>query len=80
MSTMSEDQALDAYRAIYSSSGPVLRLLQTLLVVLSRAHNHAAAYPLSVPTILLVFPVLRALLLLPNTMPGTEHSFHLLER
>ena len=79
---------MDAYRALYQQAGPVLRLLQSLLMQLSRAaaevrssasNSTATPYPLLPSTFLLVYPVLRAILLLPHTMPGTEHTFHLLD-
>lgn len=58
-------------------------------MVLSRAaaeHRGAGAahgptrYPVLPGTFLLLYPVLRGILLLPHTMPGTEHTFHLLDR
>ena len=75
------------YRKLYVQSGPVLRLLQSLLMVLSRAaaeHRSGAAssgqYPILPVTFMLLYPVLRGILMLPHTMPGTEHTFHLLDR
>jgi len=84
--SISEAEALDIYRRLYQQSGPVLRLLQSLLMVLSRAaaeHRSggvAGHYPILPVTFLLLYPVLRGILMLPHTMPGTEHTFHLLDR
>lgn len=84
---LTAETGLEAYRQLYSQSGPILRLLQCLLMVLSRAaaeHRGAAhgatRYPVLPGTFLLLYPVLRGILLLPHTMPGTEHTFHLLDR
>lgn len=76
---------MDAYRVLYDHSGPLLRLLQSLLMLLSRAaaeHRGSGAKPLPVTpcTFLMLYPILRGVLLLPHVMPGTEHTFHLLDR
>lgn len=81
----SDAEAMDAYRALYQHSGPLLRLLQSLLMLLSRAageHRGSGPkhYPLQPCTFLLLYPVIRGVLLLPHVMPGTEHTFHLLDR
>ena len=80
----SDEEALEAYREVYQQSGPVLSILQALLVLLSRsAAEHrggAKHFPVSPCTFLLLYPVLRGVLLLPHVMPGTEHTFHLLDR
>ena len=85
--TLTDAEALEMYRKLYVQSGPVLRLLQSLLMVLSRAaaeHRSGAAssgqYPILPVTFMLLYPVLRGILMLPHTMPGTEHTFHLLDR
>mmetsp|Transcript_90926 Transcript_90926/g.177994 ORF Transcript_90926/g.177994 Transcript_90926/m.177994 type:complete len:3046 (+) Transcript_90926:19-9156(+) len=79
----SDEEALEAYREVYQQSGPVLSILQALLVLLSRsAAEHrggAKHFPVSPCTFLLLYPVLRGVLLLPHVMPGTEHTFHLLD-
>ena len=84
-STLTESEGMEIYRELYKQSGPVLQLLQALLMVLSRSAaehraSHSTAYPVQACTFLLVYPVLRGILLLPHTMPGTEHTFHLLDR
>jgi hypothetical protein len=86
---LTESEAMDIYRKLYPQSGPVLRLLQSLLMVLSRAaaeqrgqgvHAVTGRYPVLPCTFLLLYPVLRGILMLHHTMPGTEHTFHLLDR
>jgi hypothetical protein len=79
----SDEEGMDAYRALYQYSGPLLRLLQSLLMLLSRSaaeHRGAKHFPVQPSTFLLLYPVLRGVLLLPHVMPGTEHTFHLLDR
>jgi hypothetical protein len=79
----SDTEGMDAYRALYQYSGPLLRLLQSLLMLLSRSaaeHRGAKHFPVQPSTFLLLYPVLRGVLLLPHVMPGTEHTFHLLDR
>lgn len=85
--SLSEEDGMDIYRSVSQQSGPVLRLLQSLLSLLTRNSNsnHSASsstngYPILPSTFLLLFPVMRGLLLLPHTMPGSEHTFYLLDR
>ena len=95
-----EDEALDAYRSTYNQSGPILRLLQVLLVQFNRknASKHSkltssressssgsdsrggggGIYPYSAGSFMLLYHILRGILYIPHTMPGAEHSFHLL--
>ena len=78
-----EEEGMDAYRSVYAQSGPLLRLLQSLLMLLSRSaaeHRGAKHFPVLPCTFQLLYPVLRGILLLPHVMPGTEHTFHLLDR
>lgn len=67
---------MTAYRMLYAQSGPVLRILQSLLVILSRAKTSVS--PISSCTFMMLFPILRGILYIPHTMPGSEHTFHLL--
>lgn len=79
----SDSEAMDAYRVLYQQNGPVLRLLQAMLMLLSRAaaeHRGVKHMPVTPCTFLLLYPILRGVLLLPHVMPGTEHTFHLLDR
>ncbi|KAJ1428246.1 armadillo-type protein, partial [Ochromonadaceae sp. CCMP2298] len=76
----SEEKNIASYRALQAQSGPILGLLQSLLIALPRAAaRRPTEMPLQPSSLLLVFPVLRAVLALPHTLPGTEHAFHLLD-